>query len=698
MSARDLLIEIGSEELPPTSLKRVATAFKEESAAFLLEQGLEHEGIKWYATPRRLALLVKRLAIKQADRQQLRRGPSLDKAIDENGKFTDAAEGFAKSCGVRVDQLETLETEKGRWLSFNALIKGRTAAELIPLMIETALKRVPVMKRMRWGDNDFEFIRPVKWVLVLFGDMPIDCEILGVKSGTNSYGHRVHHPGAIPVKKPADYPDILKQTGRVLADFDVRRDTIVSQLETLAADNKARALIEPALLDEVTALLEWPQAFIGNFDPDFLKLPREVLIASMQEHQRYFPVVDDRGKLLPYFIGVANIKSRDPQLIKQGNERVIQPRLGDAAFFWERDLQKGLASHLSGLAGVVYQEQLGTLHDRSQRLIKTMDSLADLTDLDRQKATRAAELCFCDLLTEMVGEFPKLQGVMGRYYAEAAGESAEIAHALGEFYRPRFASDVLPMTNIGQCLALAEKIDTLVGMFAIDKVPTGDKDPFALRRAAIGLLRIGIEGGLDIDIRRLIQIAGESYRRVHGDTLPGAGTPELPGKISCFLMERLRHYYIDKGIEPDIFEAVHAVSVTRLTDFDKRLCAVAEFSEAAEAGDLITMNKRISHILEKSDAVERHEPCASLFVEKAESGLADALEKCQRRAKPLIDRFDYRAALTELAALRENVDTFFDDVMVMCDEQDIKNNRLALLRKVKALFLDIADISKLRRR
>ncbi len=685
---QNLLIEIGTEELPPKSLKKLATAFKEEIVKLLHEEELKFSEANWYATPRRLSILINDLEITQKDKEQQRRGPAVAAAFDDQGKPTKATEGFARSCGVEVEQLEKLETDKGAWLSFNAVVKGKATSELIPAIIESALARLPIAKRMRWGDSEVEFVRPIKWVLILFGIVTIDCEIMGVTSGKESFGHRFHHPDAITIKTPETYIETLKQEAHVLADYNERRSLIESQVNVIAEKNNGKAIINPDLLDEVTALVEWPVSFLGNFNSDFLKLPKEVLISSMQDHQKYFPVVDEKGNLLPSFISVANIESKNPELIKRGNERVIQPRLSDAAFFWERDLKHGLANHIESLKKVVYQKQLGTLHDKSERLIKTVSSLAELLSVDVKAARRSAELCLCDLLTEMVSEFPELQGTMGRYYAEADGEDTDVAVALEEYYQPRFAGDKLPATTLGQCLAISEKIDSLIGIFSIGKVPTGDKDPFGLRRSAIGLLRIIIECELDIDLKELIVTAASNYPNE-------IDAKKVVDDVYHFLMERLRRYYLDEGVSPDTFESVLAVNTSNPLDFHHRLTAVTEFRKLTEAESLAAANKRISNILKKSDESTLKEVDNNLLVEESEITLAKSLTDYQKRLMPMIENRDYKSALTELAGLRDNVDNFFDNVMVNCDDDATKMNRLALLGNLSALFLQTADISKL---
>ena len=685
---QDLLVEIGTEELPPASLKRLAGAFRDECVRYLSGQGLGCGESEWYATPRRLAFIIKRLEIAQQDRPERRRGPALQAAFDAAGQPTRAALGFARACGVGVDQLEKLETDKGSWLIHNTRVKGKNTAALIPAMLDHALGRLPIARRMRWGDHEVEFARPVRWALILFGETTLEHDVMGIRSGACSYGHRFHHPDKIIIEQPDKYAATLKQTGRVVADFNQRRALIEAEAERLARRRQGRAMIDAALLDEVTALVEWPVAFTGEFKPDFLKLPPEVLIASLQDHQKYFPVAAADGQLLACFIGVANIQSADPAAVKQGNERVIEARLRDATFFWERDLKHGLAKHGPALARVVYQGQLGTLADRRQRLIEISAWLAKLCAVDPGLTEQAAELCLCDLLTEMVGEFPELEGTMGRYYAEPEVTDRAVAVALAEQYRPRFAKDALPESGIGRCLALALRIDTLVGIFAIGKAPSGDKDPFGLRRAAIGLLRIIIEGGLDIDLAVLIEKAAGAY--------PAAiKAAACRAELSRFLRERLRRYYLDNSAAADSLEAVLATGGERPLDFDRRLKAVTEFRKLAEARSLAAANKRIVNILKKSgDEVERDvEP--GLLSEPAERKLAESLRRYQKELTPLLKRRDYRAALCRLAGIRPEVDDFFDQVRVMCDDQALRNNRLALLQKLKALFLETADISKL---
>ena len=685
---QDLLIEIGTEELPPKSLKLLAPAFHQEICNSLKEYGLAFSEASWFATPRRLAVIIKQLDMSQPDTQQQRRGPAISAAFDNDGKPTRATIGFANSCGIAVDQLKKMETQKGSWLVFDTLAKGKHTHELIPDTINTALKRLPIAKRMRWGNNDFEFVRPIKWILLLLGTETVDCEIMGVKSGKHSYGHRFHHPESIDIINASDYVKRLKQNGKVIADYDERCFLIKEQIKKLATESNGTAVINPQLLDEVTALVEWPISFVGNFNSDFLKLPKEVLIASMQDHQKYFPMLDKQKNLLASFICVTNIESKQPDLIKQGNERVIQPRLSDAAFFWQRDLKNGLAKHIVELNKVVYQKELGTLHEKSKRLNKIISSLAKPLNIDSNNAKRAAELCFCDLLTEMVCEFPALQGTMGKYYAEADGEDSNVALAIEEYYQPRFAGDNLPTTTLGQCLAISEKIDTLIGIFSIGKAPTGDKDPFGLRRSAIGLLRIIIECKIDIDLKELLDLAASNYPlKIKANN--------ITDDVFNFLMERLRRYYLDANVSNDTFESVLAINTSRPLDFHHRLIAVTEFRKLAEADSLAAANKRISNILKQSDFNNVLEVKNNLLSEESEILLSEALKEYQEKVVPMINDHDYKSALTKLAGLGESVDNFFDNVMVMCDDDNIKNNRLALLSNLNLLFLQTADISKL---
>jgi glycyl-tRNA synthetase beta chain len=685
---QDLLIEIGTEEMPPKALLKLALAFAREVQSGLANNMLNHGESNWFATPRRLALLVSDLDVVQADREELRRGPALSAAYDNDGNPTKAAEGFARSCGVRVEDLETIQNSKGDCLAYRVQEKGKATADLLAEIIETALSRLPIPKRMRWGESDVEFVRPVHWVLLLFGSTTVEGKIMGVATGNTTQGHHFHHPHAIVVNKPLDYANSLEKNGWVIADYEKRRELIKTRVMETARNNGGHALIDLKLLDEVTSLVEWPVVFSGSFDSEFLQLPREVLIATMQDHQKYFPVTDDSDNLLPVFIAVSNIDSPSPDIIRRGNERVIRPRLSDAAFFWKRDCDQPLANHIDGLKQVIFQQALGSLHDKAQRVVKLAAEIAAQLGIEPAMAERASQLSKCDLLTEMVGEFPELQGVMGRYYAGIDGEPEEVVIALDEQYMPRYAGDHLPQSTTGQILSIADKLDSLTGIFAIGQAPSGDKDPFALRRAALGTLRIMIECELDLDLEKLLGNAATGF----DDSVDATQVTDV---VFDFMMERLRHYYLDAGTNVHIFEAVLALRPARPHDFHHRILAVTEFCKLPAAESLAIANKRISNILKKADSRINESVDKKLLREQAEQKLASAVENVGKRVKPMLEKKDYGTAMTELAGLRESVDVFFDDVMVMCDDDSLKNNRLALLRDLRSLFMQTADISRL---
>ncbi len=684
----DLLIEIGTEELPPKALHRLATAFCDGIGEGLTKAGLEFTSIRPFATPRRLAVLVGGLIDQQPDRTIERRGPALTAAFDESGLPTRAAQGFAASCGVTVDELDRLENDKGAWLLFRTVEPGRPAAALLPEIVENSLKQLPIPKRMRWGDHPAEFVRPVHWVLLLHGDRPIDADILGLPSVRTTRGHRFHQPELLHVAVPADYEELLHTKGWVIADFERRRQAIHGQVEALASELGGQAVLDPELLDEVTALVEWPVAIAGEFDRRFLEIPPEVLIASMKGHQKYFHVVDQEQRLMPCFIAVSNIDSRDPDQVREGNERVIRPRLSDAEFFWNQDRRQPLAGRLESLKEVVFQERLGTLYDRSLRIGRLAETLARESGGDTEKAARAGLLCKCDLMTEMVGEFPELQGIMGRYYALHSGENEEVAQALDEQYMPRFAGDRVPDTPTGQRLSIADKLDLLTGIFSIGQSPSGDKDPFALRRAALGALRIIIECNLDIDLERALHHAAAGYP--HDFERNG-----IVEKVFHFMMERLKRYYQEQGYGADLFEAVLSRRPTRPSDFDRRIRALAVFRKLPEAESLAAANKRIANILRQAETVIPQQVDATLLEDDAEKRLARMVAEMETQVQPLFAEGEYERALTRLAALREPVDEFFDRVMVMVEDEALRNNRLALLQRLHDLFLRVADLSRL---
>ena len=687
-TTRDLLVEIGTEELPPGALSRMRDALQTSLDSLLDENHLAHGASHAYAAPRRLAVIIRDVLVAQPDRDVAKRGPALKAAFDADGKPTKPAEGFARSCGVAVAELEQLETDKGTWLVYNSTETGQAATEIIPALVEKALKALPMPKRMRWGDSDIEFVRPVHWLLLLFGDAPIQAEILGVSSDRYTRGHRFHHNEAIAITEPAAYVETLLETGMVEVDMDQRRESIRTQVTEAGEALGGQAHIDAALLDEVTALVEWPVAISGSFDPRFLEMPAEALISSMQDHQKYFPVLDQHGKLLPHFITVANIASKDPDQIQAGNERVIRPRLEDAVFFWDQDRKQSLQSRSVKLDNMTFQQQLGSLGDKQKRIAVLAKNIAVALGFDEALTQRAAALCKCDLLTSMVSEFPDLQGVMGRYYATLDGEDAAVATALDEQYKPRFAGDTLPDSDTGQALAIAERLDTLTGIFAIGQTPTGDKDPFGLRRSALGILRILIEKQLDLDLRTLITAAANNF--------PAAlNAPDIGDSLFSFMMERLRAYYLDAGYDIHIFESVLARQPARPLDFDQRMRAVKAFHELAEADKLAAANKRIRNILRKADTAIPDNFDKALLQEPAEQALAAAIEALAAVVGPLFEKREYTEALRKLAALQSPVDAFFDAVMVMADDSALRDNRLALLNSLSELFLQVADISRL---
>ena len=685
---RDLLVEIGTEELPPKALRRMRDALQSSLHTLLDENRLAHGDSHAYATPRRLAVIIRDVPVAQPDRDVTKRGPALKAAFDADGKPTKPAEGFARSCGVTVGELEELQTDKGSWLVYHSTETGQSSSEVIPALIEKALKTLPMPKRMRWGNSDIEFVRPLHWVVLLFGDEAISANVLGVSSDRYSRGHRFHHNEAIAITAADTYVQTLERDGMVAVDMEQRRESIRTQVTEAGAALGGQALIDAALLDEVTALVEWPVAISGSYDPHFLEVPAEALISSMQDHQKYFPVIDAQGKLLPHFITVANIASKDPEQIKAGNERVIRARLEDAVFFWNQDRKQSLHSRAAQLDGMTFQKKLGSLGDKQTRIATIATALAGTLGFNVEQVQRAAALCKCDLLTSMVFEFPDLQGIMGRYYALHDGEDDGVANALDEQYQPRFAGDTLPDSGTGQALAIAERLDTLVGIFAIGQTPTGDKDPFGLRRSALGLLRILIEKQLDLDLRSFIDSTANIFPA-------DLNAVSIGDALFSFMMDRLRAWYLDAGYDVHVFEAVLARQPSRPLDFDQRMRAVRAFRELPEADSLAAANKRIRNILRKAatDIPAGYDP--ALLQEPAEQALAAALQTLDTQTQPLFKQRDYTNALCQLAALQTPVDAFFDNVMVMADDVALRDNRLALLQALSELFLQVADISLL---
>ncbi len=685
---KDLLIELGTEELPPTALRKLANAFSQNMQDALKQAELSFSECRVFATPRRLALFISDLDVCQQDKDIERRGPAITAAFDEDGCPSKAAQGFARSCGVEVDALEKLETDKGAWLVYKSRQQGQATDTLIADMVSHALDKLPIPKRMRWADLPAQFVRPVHWLILLFGNEVIDAEILNVKSGRDTYGHRFHHPEAITVPSPAEYEMLLETEGKVIADFDRRMEAIRGQVNEIALDKKGQAVIDEALLDEVTAMVEWPVAVLGEFEKRFLDIPAEALVLTMKTNQKYFHVVDKAGALLPYFITISNIESKDVNKVREGNERVIRPRFSDAEFFWNQDRKTPLIDLLEKLSSVVFQKKLGTLKDKTHRVEKITTAIADQLGGNTQLAIRAAELCKCDLMTEMVGEFGSLQGTMGRYYALHDGENPEVAEALQDYYKPKFAGDSLPQTITSQSLAIADRLDTLVGIFAIGQTPSGDKDPFALRRAALGVLRILIENRLDLDLKHLIKIAAAQHDK-------SIKPQKAEDAVFDYMLDRLHAYYSDAGILPDVLDAVLATRPTRPLDIDNRLRAVTAFRALPQATSLAAANKRIGNILKKITTTLPDSIDEKLLQEQAEKDLYQSLTTLDEKVQAFIDKAQYQQALNELSSLQQGVDRFFDDVMVMAEDEKLKNNRIALLNKLHGLFLQIADISRL---
>lgn len=683
---QDLLIEIGTEELPPKALQSLSEAFASGLCSGLEQQTLSYLLATPFATPRRLAVLIHGVATMQADRQVERRGPALSAAFDKTGQPTKAALGFARSCGVDIGELEKLETDKGAWLNYRSIQPGQALATLLPEIIEAALAALPIPKRMRWGDFNYEFVRPVHWVVILLGNELIPANIFGIASQRHTYGHRFHHPQAIQLSSPAVYAKSLEESGFVIPAFATRREQVRILVEEAADHINGHAVIDDALLDEVTSLVEWPVTVTGCFDNNFLEIPPEVLIASMKGHQKYFPVVDGEGRLLPRFIAVANIASVNPDLVRAGNERVIRPRLSDAAFFWEQDGKTPLARRVESLKTVIFQSKLGSLYDKTQRLAKLTGLIAQQLGVDAALGIRAAELSKTDLLTDMVGEFPELQGIMGEYYARHDDEPAAVATALREQYMPRFWGDELPASVVGQALSIADKLDTLVGIFGIGQPPTGDKDPFGLRRASISLLRIMIECELPLDCYQLLQHAQSTYP---GNLIQ----PDAFTQVFDFILERLRGYYQEQGVHYDSIDAVLACRPTSPLDAARRIRGIEAFRQLPQATSLASANKRIHNILKKASETFTDQPNPAHFNHAVEKALYEQMITVEKQITPLIQKGDYQNALQELATLREAVDEYFEHVMVMDENLQIRINRLSFLQHTRQLFLQIADIS-----
>jgi glycyl-tRNA synthetase beta chain len=690
MSKRDFLVEIGSEELPPKSLFTMAAALAEGIARELQSASIPHGEVKWFATPRRMAVKVAAVADRQPDQQIKRLGPAVSNAFDAQGQPTKAALGFAASCGTTLEALQQVEGPKGKVLQYTGTKTGSETPSLLGDVVNAALRSLPIARRMRWGAGTEEFVRPVHWVVMLFGSAIVETRILGIQTGKATQGHRFHAPREIVLRSPKAYPQALLDKGYVIADLDERRERIRSGVTQLAQSLGASAVINPDLLDEVTSLVEWPVPIAGRFDAQFLQLPSEVLIATMQDHQRYFPVRDAAGQLTNHFITVANIASRDPDKIRDGNERVVRPRLADAGFFWAQDRKQTLVERRESLKAVTFQSQLGSQFDRSERIRILANKVAIQIGADTTLAERAALLCKSDLMSAMVGEFPELQGVMGKYYAQHDGEAPEVCAAIQEQYLPRFAGDALPTTQVGRALALAEKLDLLAGIFAIGQKPTGTRDPYGLRRAVLGVLRICMDARLDINLRELLREALRAQ--------PVVSDASVEEEAWGYVAERLRGMYLESSssVSTEMFDAVLASNSSSPTDLDARLKALTAFLALPASASLAAANKRIANILRKAESHQsEYEVHRAHLIEEPEHQLFDHFARIEPTVSAAFHEGRYEDALTMLAALRDDVDRFFDKVMVMAEDPALRANRLALLARIRGLFLRGVDLSKL---
>lgn len=686
---QDLLLEIGTEELPSKDLIKLVTALAHQLKIGLSKAALTHGETRMFATPRRLAVLISDVAVCQPTRMIEKRGPALSAAFDSNGKPTPACLGFANTCGVSVESLSTLATEKSAHLFFRSEQPGKTAQELLPKIAEQAIAQLPISKPMRWGNHLTSFVRPVRWVVFMLGEQLIPATLLGLNTCQQTYGHRFHHTQALYISHPKAYESLLKEQGYVIADFQKRKQLILKQIEELTL-HKGQALISDALLDEVTAIVEWPIALLGEFDASFLEIPSEVIITAMQSHQKYFPLRSKQNdRLLPNFIVISNIAATNPDRIIHGNERVLRARLADAQFFYHSDLKHCLEQRLEVLQKIVFQKKLGTLLEKAQRISALTGHLARDTSINPEQAKRAGLLAKADLACAMVGEFPELQGMMGGYYAQHDAEPGDIPAAIREHYQPKFSGDHIPHTSLGCLVAVADKMDTLVGLFGVGQPPTGEKDPFALRRGAIGVLRILIEKELPFDLVALIQKSIELYEdRINSSN--------LVHEVFDFMMERLRAWYLDRGISAEIFNAVLARLPTQPLDFHWRIQAVQHFLTLPEAEALTSANKRVSQILKKQQGEWQHHPLnPTLLTHLAEKQLLEQMEQKNKVIEIFCHQSQYTQLLTTLAELRAPIDQFFDEVMVMVDDEKIRYNRLALLYQLQQLFLKVADISML---
>ncbi|MFK8331267.1 glycine--tRNA ligase subunit beta [Pseudomonas sp. BJa5] len=683
MSAQDFLVELGTEELPPKALSSLGDAFLAGIEKGLQAAGLNYTAKQVFAAPRRLAVLISQLDTQQPDRSINLDGPPRQAAFDAEGNPTQAALGFAKKCGVELSDID----QSGAKLRFSQHIPGKATASLLPTIVEDSLNDLPIPKRMRWGARKDEFVRPTQWLVMLLGDEVVDCTLLAQKAGRESRGHRFHHPENVRISAPANYQEDLRKA-YVLADFAERRELISKRTAELAMQQEGSAIVPPALLDEVTALVEWPVPLVCSFEERFLEVPQEALITTMQDNQKYFCLLDTDGKLLPRFITVANVESRDPKQIVEGNEKVVRPRLTDAEFFFKQDKKQPLESFNERLQNVVFQAQLGSVFDKAERVAKLAAFIAPRIGGDAQRAARAGLLSKCDLATEMVGEFPEMQGVAGYYYALNDGEPEDVALALNEQYMPRGAGAELPSTLTGAAVAIADKLDTLVGIFGIGMLPTGSKDPYALRRAALGVLRILIEKQLDLDLTEAVNFAVTQF----GSKVKAAG---LADQVLEFIFDRLRARYEDEGIDVATYLSVRALKPGSALDFDQRVQAVQAFRQLPEAAALAAVNKRVSNLLGKAEGTIATSVEPKYFDNANEFSLYSAIQQADQAVQPMAAARQYSESLARLAALREPVDAFFEAVMVNAEDAKVRANRYALLSRLRGLFLGVADISLL---
>ena len=687
MATRDLLIEIGTEELPPKSLNSLSKAFEDLISEALTSKNIAFKETQRFATPRRLAVIIEKVAESQRDVKLLRVGPAVSSAYDENGKATPAALGFAKSCNVKLKELKTTTKNGVEKLSYEALEKGKESSALIPELIGSVLKKLPTPKRMRWGSSKEEFVRPLHWILLLFGEEQLKFSAFGVSSSNVTRGHRFHNNTEILIDEPTQYEKVLSEVGHIIPNFEKRKDLIRAEVLKQGSLANASAVIDEELLDEVTSLVEYPMALTGEFDSGFLRVPPEALILAMKKHQKCFHMYDAKGNLLPKFITVSNIRSKEPLEVIKGNERVIRPRLSDAKFFFEMDTQVTLESRLEDLGNLIFQNKLGSMHDKVERVAKISKSIAKSLSISEAHCERASLLSKCDLLTDMVREFSDLQGIIGSHYARHDGESEEIAVAIQEHYLPRFSGDDLPASEVGSVVAISDKLDTIVSLFGINQPPTGSKDPFALRRSAIGILRIIVKKGLDLNIAELIDdaISAQSQNEL---------MPETKELVFQFLLDRFRSWYKEDGIPSTVFESVYALKPQRPLDFHLRVEAVSAFTELQESMSLAIANKRVSNLLSKYEAESNLTPCdKNLLRLESEINLYSQVEIKKEEVALFIESLDYTNALLCLSSLKSAIDNFFENVLVNDEDEKLRVNRYSLLFELRELFLMTADIS-----